>query len=129
MIKIIYCFIFSYMIFFSICIAPVVNNTLDRTNASKLLRKIFPRNFIYGSIMSFILVLLSIYSKSWNNLYLGFSIFALFLLNLYIIVPQINQEADKFKKEYSKKFKKLHLISVLLYVIQMILALTGIIVT
>ena len=115
----------SYMLFFTICIAPVVNTVLERKTSSKLLRKIFPRNFIFGLVLSFTLVLFSLLEKiSWSIVF-SFIILIFYLLNLFFIMPKINKEADvtKDKKSYSKRFKFLHIISVILYSLQIILSL------
>ena len=47
-----------------------------------------------------------------------------YIINLFVLIPKINLEADKnFKqKNYTKKFKLLHMYSVLFYLIQMILS-------
>ena len=50
MLIIIYSILIGYMVFFTLCIAPIINNTLDRENASKLLRKVFPKNFLFGLV-------------------------------------------------------------------------------
>tara|TARA_A100000164_G_C21832685_1_gene736131 strand:- start:516 stop:878 length:363 start_codon:yes stop_codon:yes gene_type:complete len=116
------------MVFFALCIAPVLNKSLDRKDSSRVLRKIFPKNFLYGLFASFVLIFVSIYYN--NNLSLTFStlIFALFITNLYILVPRINLEADKTNnKTYTKRFKKLHFISVVIYSLQIVLSLTGMI--
>ena len=125
MLLLLYTSLFSYMLFFSICIAPVINVTLDSENSSKLLRKIFPKNFIYGGIISFITLLTSIYYKDFFSSSLSIIIFIFFIINFFIIMPKINKEADLNKKlkVYSKKFKILHTLSVILYVIQMLLCL------
>ena len=125
MLIILYSCLLSYMLFFSTCIAPLVNSTLNRENSSKLLRKIFPRNFIFGGIVSFFIIVLSLYQKSLFSLLMSSLIFIFFVVNLYYLVPKINLEADTTikSKSYSKKFKILHLFSVVLYLIQMILSL------
>ena len=89
MIILLYSALFSYMLFFSACIAPLITTTLDKKNSSKLLRKIFPRNFYYGLFISLFLLTVSFYFQN---------------------IP-------------SKKFKILHMYSVLLYLTQMILSL------
>ena len=61
MLLIFYSSLLSYMLFFSLCIAPIINLTLDKKNSSKLLRKIFPRNFIYGLILSLLVIICSFY--------------------------------------------------------------------
>ena len=59
MLLIIYSILIGYMIFFTLCIAPIINNTLDRENASKLLRKVFPKNFTFGLVLSILAILVS----------------------------------------------------------------------
>ena len=128
MLIILYSTLFSYMIFFTICIAPVINTALERKTSSMLLRKIFPRNFIYGLVFSFVLVIFSFLEKSLWSLSFSSIIFTLYLVNLYFIMPKINEEADKFKEKgkYTKKFKLLHLYSVSFYVLQIILSVSAI---
>lgn len=129
MLIILYSMLFSYMIFFTICIAPVINTALERKTSSMLLREIFPRNFIYGLVFSFALVIFSLLEKSLWSLSFSSIIFTLYLVNLYFIMPKINKEADKFqeKGKYTRKFKLLHLYSVLFYLLQIILSLIAII--
>ena len=128
MLIILYSALFSYMLFFTLCIAPLINSELDRKNSSKLLRKVFPRNFIFGGTLSFILLSYSILQKNSLSIIFAFIILIFYLINLYFILPKINKEADSnnSQKNYSRKFKKLHLYSVLLYILQIILSLTAI---
>ena len=130
MFVILYTSLFIYMVFFSICVAPVINKTLDRKNSSKLLRKIFPQNFIFGALLSLITIFVSVYYKAYFSLIISIIVFSLFIINLYVLVPKINTEADKtFKlKNYSRKFKIYHFISVFIYLIQILISLTGIII-
>ena len=124
MLLIFYSSLLSYMLFFSVCIAPIINLTLDKKNSSKLLRKIFPRNFIYGLTLSLLVIICSIYLENKLSLTVSCIIFLLYIINLYVLIPKINLEADKSikNKGYSKKFKVLHLFSVLIYLIQMLLS-------
>ena len=130
MLVILYTSLFSYMVFFSICVAPVINKTLDRKNSSKLLRKIFPKNFIFGALLSISIIFVSVYYKSYFSLIISFILFSLFIINLYVLVPKINIEADRTikLKNYSRKFKIYHFISVFIYLIQILISLTGIII-
>tara|TARA_E500000178_G_C16954627_1_gene723030 strand:+ start:315 stop:677 length:363 start_codon:yes stop_codon:yes gene_type:complete len=117
------------MVFFAICIAPVVNNSLDRSNSSKLLRKLFPRNFTYGLILSFIALILSITDKNFFSIIIAIIIIVSFSINLKVLIPMINSEADKFinNNKYSNRFKKLHFISVTLYLLNIIMSSVAII--
>ena len=130
MLVILYTSLFIYMVYFSICVAPVINKTLDRKNSSKLLREIFPKNFIFGALLSFTTIFVSVYYKSYFSLIISIIVFSLFILNLYVLVPKINMEADKTSKlkNYSRKFKTYHFISVFIYLVQILISLLGILI-
>ena len=125
MLVILYSSLISYMIFFSFCIAPPVNIILDRKSSSKLLRKIFPRNFWFGAVLSVAAGFFSYYEANITSFVISCLIFFSFIFNLYFIMPAINKQADLGKKKntYSKKFKRLHLTSVVLYLVNIVLAL------
>ena len=129
MLIIIYSILIGYMVFFTICIAPVINNTLDRQNASKLLRKVLPKNFIFGLALSILAILLSIIEKQNISLIISTFLTCLFLVNLFYIMPKINtiSDKDKKRKKHSKSFKKFHLFSVILYLFKMTASIIGII--
>ena len=78
MLLIIYSILIGYMFFFTLCIAPIINNTLDRENASKLLRKVFPKNFLFGLVLSILAILVSFLLEQNNSL-----IIAIFLTCLF----------------------------------------------
>ena len=130
MLLIIYTILIGYMLFFTTCIAPVINSTLDRENASKLLRKIFPKNFKFGLIVSIIAALFSLFEKNITSLFLSIALTVFFLINLFYVMPNINSSADEDKNKNirSNKFKTLHSISVILYLINMLISITGIII-
>ena len=117
------------MVFFTLCIAPIINNTLDRENASKLLRKVFPKNFLFGLVLSILAILASFLLEQNNSLIIAIFLTCLFLVNLYYVMPKINaiSDKDKKRKKYSKSFKKFHLVSVVLYLLKMLASLIGII--
>ena len=89
MLLIIYSILIGYMVFFTLCIAPIINNTLDRENASKLLRKVFPKNFLFGLILSILAILVSFILEQKNSLFIAIFLTCLFLANLYYIMPRI----------------------------------------
>ena len=128
MMIILYSMLLSYMMFFTTCIAPVVNTVLERKISSKLLRKIFPRNFTYGLVLSFLLIIFSFLENSSWSLFVSSIIFTFYLVNLFLVMPKINNEADKYKykSRYSMKFKLLHFLSVILYLLQIILSIIAI---
>ena len=129
MLIILYSILIGYMVFFTLCIAPIINSTLDRENASKLLRKVFPKNFLFGLVLSILAIVVSFILEEKNSLIIAFFLTSLFLMNLYYIMPRINAISDKDKKrqEYSQSFKKFHLLSVVLYLLKMIASIIGIV--
>ena len=121
--------LFSYMFFFALIVAPSINSSLEDKGRTVLLRNILPKNFKFGLLVC-ILAITFCFIKNQFNIAIFFSLIAfLFLINLYLLVPHINNASDKLKsgeEKYSAVFKRLHFLSVFLYLIQMIIALVGI---
>ena len=127
----VYSLIVGFMIFFMSVVTPSVFKTLDEINSRKFLRFIFPRMFLYGFILSFVTLLLSIYIRDQLLILISVFISILFLINTYIITPKINLYRDQFNDgiiESEKVFKRFHLISVLIFLIQLISAISAIII-
>ena len=111
MIILLYSALFSYMLFFSLCIAPLITTILDKKNSSKLLRKIFPRNFYYGLFISLFLFYSFFLFKNITSIIISGIILLFFIINLFVLIPKINLEADRnFKeKNYTKKSLKFYI--------------------
>jgi hypothetical protein len=127
----VYSLIIGFMIFFMSVVTPSVFKTLDEKNSRNFLRFIFPRMFLYGFILSFVTLLLSIYIRDQFLLIISFSVSIFFLINTYIITPKINFHRDQFNDgimESEKVFKRYHLISVVIFLIQLISSIGAIIV-
>ena len=127
----IYTLIIGFMIFFMSVVTPSVFKTLDEINSRNFLRFIFPRMFLYGFILSFSALLLSIYIR--DQFLILFSVFVsvLFLINTYIITPKINFHRDQFNDGImvsEKAFKRYHLISVIIFLVQLISSISAIII-
>ena len=114
----------SIMIFYSFGIAFNVHKTLDKENAGKLLRKLFPLYFLWGIIISILIEIIF--------LYLGTSLKALlmavvaigFLYSRQVLVPLLNKNRDlanEGDQEAKKAFGSLHLRSVSINIMQMVL--------
>ena len=114
----------SIMIFYSFGIAFNVHKTLDKENAGKLLRKLFPLYFLWGIIISILIEIIF--------LYLGTSLKALlmavvaigFLYSRQVLVPLLNKNRDlanEGDEEAKKAIGSLHLRSVSINIIQMVL--------
>ena len=111
------------MIFFMSVVTPSVFKTLDENNASKFLRFIFPRMFLYGFILSTAALILSIWAQDVVLTFGSLLIAILFLVNAYAITPLINKYRDQYNNGHldsDKVFKKYHLISVLIYLFQLV---------
>ena len=129
MLLILYSSLLSYMLFFTICVAPVSNKRLDETNRSIFLRNIFPRNFTFGLIIASIAFIFSfIYHNHWSII-ISFLISLGFIINLLIIMPKLNYISDSnnlTKDNKKKQFRYWHFSSVFIYLIQIILSIVGI---
>ena len=129
MLLILYTSLLSYMLFFTICVAPVSNKILDEDNKSKFLRNIFPRNFIFGLIIASLAFIFSFILKNHWSIVISFIISLGFIINLLIIMPKINfiSDSDSLEKEKKKKqFRNWHFSSVFIYLIQIIISIVGI---
>ena len=126
----IYALIIGFMIFFMSVVTPSVFKTLDEKNSRSFLRFIFPRMFLYGFILSFFAFLLSIYIRDQIFIFISAFVSILFLINTYIITPKINYYRDQFNDgilESEKIFKRYHLISVIIFLVQLIASISVII--
>ncbi len=129
MLLILYSSLLSYMLFFTVCVAPVSNKILDKNNKSAFLRNIFPKNFIYGLFISSLAFIFSFILKDHWSILLSFIISIGFIINLFIVMPKINfisDSADLTEKKKKKQFKYWHFSSVFIYLIQIIISIIGI---
>tara|TARA_B100000676_G_scaffold276775_1_gene297923 strand:+ start:840 stop:1229 length:390 start_codon:yes stop_codon:yes gene_type:complete len=111
--------ILGIMFFFSFVVAPVTFTILDEENARKFIRKIFPFYYNVNLTISFLVLVYFIILKNFSlNFYIILAVTLLFALSNFLLMPLINKYRDE-KKE--KKFKNLHLISVVINFLQMIL--------
>ena len=112
------------MIFFVIIISPTVFTSLSSDQASKFLRIIFPRLFLFGLILSLFTALGYYISNLYIEMTLALLSSILFFLNRNLLTPMINYHRDKEIKgdiKSKKYFKLLHLLSVLFFVINSII--------
>ena len=112
------------MLFFVIIVSPTVFTALSNDQASKFLRLIFPRLFLFGLILSLITALGYNFSGLYIEMTLALISSILFILNRNLLTPLINYYRDKEVEgdiKSKKYFKLLHLISVLFFVINLII--------
>ena len=114
----------SIMIFYSFGIAFNVHKTLDKENAGKLLRKLFPLYFLWGIIISIFIEIILLYKGESFKAFLMAIVVIGFLYSRQVLVPLLNKNRDLVKEgneEAKKVFGSLHLRSVSINLIQMIL--------
>ena len=106
------------MLFFSFVVAPITFKSLNEENARVFIRKIFPYYYNVNLIVCFLATLCLIFIGNYSlNFYLILSTTILFGISSFILMPLINKFRDN--KE-DKKFKYLHMISVIINFIQII---------
>ena len=118
------------MTFFMAVVSPSVFATLSTNASSKLLRKIFPRMFLFGFIIAILSLVLCYISSNILNSILLIIVAMSFIINRNYLTPKINDFRDKElegDKKASSSFKYMHLLSVLLFVLNFII-LIGIVI-
>ena len=114
----------SIMIFYSAIIAVKVHKTLDRENAGKLLRVLFPSYFLTTAILSLIALIFSLIEKEFLNAILLFLVFLGSIISRQYLVPKINTERDlqlSGDQTSKKNFAKLHGLSVSINIAQILI--------
>jgi len=118
--------LFGSMISFMLLISPIVFTVLSANDAKNFLRKFFPRLFIFGMILSSLLLVFTLRELDLFNQKLSAIIFLGFFINLFFITPKVNKYRDlemNKVKNAKKIFSILHSVSVCIFVIQLILSL------
>ena len=120
--KLIFSALFGSLVFFSLIIAPTIFKELDSSNSRKFIRAVFPKLYLWGMTLSLCNSLMLI-SRLDIPFFISLFIFFGFLYSRQILIPKINHASDKSheSEESKKKFKNLHSISVLIFIIQLIL--------
>ena len=102
--------------------APVVFKVLDSQNASKFLRKVFPRYYLLLFLITLVALLVSFLFFKKLDVYMA-SVAAVFAILGYLIIPITNSARDR---GWDKLFKWLHNFSVFNTLVIMIIAITQI---
>ena len=112
------------MLFFIIVVSPIVFSSLSNEQASKFLRVIFPRVFLFGFIISLFTVFGYYILALYTEMLFAITSSILFFLNRNLLTPMINYHRDKGSVGEVisiKYFKALHLLSVIFFVINIII--------
>ena len=118
--------LFGSMISFMLLISPIVFTVLSANDAKNFLRKFFPRLFVFGMILSSLLLVFTLRELDLLNQKLSAIIFLGFFVNLFFITPKVNKYRDlemSNVKNAKKIFSILHSVSVCIFVTQLILSL------
>ena len=99
--------------------APVVFQVLDSQNASKFLRKVFPRYYLLLFLITLVALLISFLFFKKLDVYMA-SVAAVFAILGYLIIPITNSARDR---GWDKLFKWLHNLSVFNTLVIMIIAI------
>ena len=99
--------------------APVVFKVLDSQNASKFLRKVFPRYYLLLFLITLVALLISFLFFKKLDVYMA-SVAAVFAILGYLIIPITNSARDR---GWDKLFKWLHNLSVFNTLVIMIIAI------
>ncbi|MDC3102446.1 DUF4149 domain-containing protein [Gammaproteobacteria bacterium] len=99
--------------------APVVFKVLDSQNASKFLRKVFPRYYLLLFLITLLALLISFLFFKKLDVYMA-SVAAVFAILGYLIIPITNSARDR---GWDKLFKWLHNFSVFNTLVIMIIAI------
>ena len=116
-------FLMGVMTCFMVVTSPTVFKTLDEEYSKKFLRFIFPRLFNFCFLISTAMFLFFALAEFSFGMVAGIVIAVGFLINTYLLTPRINKMRDLMITGHTgaeRKFKTLHAISVLLYLISMI---------
>tara|TARA_B100001248_G_scaffold148828_1_gene111702 strand:+ start:145 stop:513 length:369 start_codon:yes stop_codon:yes gene_type:complete len=112
-------------------VSPSVFATLSTNASSKFLRTIFPRMFLFGFIISILSLIFTFISGNVLNSILLIIIAISFIINRNYLTPKINNLRDRElegDEKASSSFKKMHLGSVLLFMLNFILLVSIIII-
>tara|TARA_B100000767_G_scaffold24483_1_gene21563 strand:- start:126 stop:524 length:399 start_codon:yes stop_codon:yes gene_type:complete len=114
----------AIMIFYSFGIAINVHRTLDKENAGKLLRKLFPIYFLWGIVISITAEIIYLLEGLNTQAFIMAIIVIGYLYSRQTLVPKLNKNRDLANEgdEKSKKiFNSLHFQSVAINLIQILL--------
>ena len=100
------------IVFHSAIVAPTVFRTLGERDASVFLRTIFPKFFLYLTLINMVNVLLALIDDQFGVMVMA-AISAVLMGIAYGIIPMTNRSRDEGLQQ---RFSQLHRVSVLLTV-------------
>ena len=119
--------VLGFMALFVVVIAPSIFQSLEPTDAGTLLRRLFPRMFLYGMVLTLTAAGIAILAAQYNLALISSLSAAGFGINAYLIAPSINRARDELENgetDSTKKFALLHTTSVSIFAIQFLASIT-----
>ena len=113
--------VIGFMALFVVVIAPSIFQSLEPTDAGTLLRRLFPRMFLYGMVLTLAAAVMTILGTYYNLALVSLVSAAGFGINAYVIAPSINKAGDELEIDdnvSTKKFAWLHTASVSIFATQ-----------
>lgn len=124
------CFIgalLGIMLFFAASVAPTAFRKLPPEHAGTYIRSIFPLYYIWGIVLAVTSAVLAV-SIDTRVLLITTTVAVLFVFSRQLLVPLINSARDARlagEEGADARFKRLHLASVLINLLQMLLLLVA----
>ena len=115
--------VIGFMVLFVVVVAPSVFQSLEPSEAGTLLRRLFPRMFLYGMILTLAAGGIAVASAKFDLAIVSLVSAAGFGINAYVIAPSINRARDKLDNEQNastREFAWLHTASVSIFAVQFI---------
>ena len=91
--------VIGFMALFVIVIAPSIFQSLEPTDAGTLLRRLFPRMFLYGMVLTLAAAGMAILGAQYILALVSLVSAAGFGINAYIIAPSINKARDELEND------------------------------
>ena len=113
-------FLIGSLVFFAALVAPNTFKNLDETNARKFIRSMFPKLYLWGAVLSFIITIL-LFSINLFFAFLLLIVFIGFIYSRQFLMKIINESSDK---KDSARFRKLHMFSVIIFFSQLLIMTT-----
>lgn len=116
------------MVFFASVVAPTVFGTLEPMMAGHMIRRVFPRYYLFGLICLSIATLASLFA-SLSSAWITMACVAMLGVTFYarqVLMPQVNAARDvmlEAGEAHSAQFKRLHQRSVQLNMVEMVTCL------
>ncbi len=123
---IVHCVLLGSMLFFAAVVAPSVFRFVSEREVGLFLRGLFPRYYLWGMIISLVMVVISVFISIWL-LMSSLLVFVLFVIARQLLMPAINRSRDLAKEgnvTAKSQFERLHKASVMINAMQMLLLIT-----